>query len=72
MSLPLNAHSVAFFFPPSLPWCVKLSTAPQELCETSLRGASDNFESRGRESTEREWVPQRVPLYAIVLTPAGC
>ena len=51
---------------------MSLSTAPEELSETPLHGASDNIECRGRESTERECVPQRVPQPAIVLTPAGC
>ena len=60
------------FFPRSVPCCVSVSTAPKELCETPLHGAPDNIECRGRESTERECVPQRVPPPAIVLTPAGC
>ena len=61
-----------FFFPPSVPCCVSLSTAPEGLCETSLHGAPDYIECRRRESTARECVPQRVPPPAIVLTPAGC
>ena len=31
---------------PSVPCCVSLSTAPEELCETSLHGAPDNIECR--------------------------
>ena len=67
-----RASALPSSFTPSMPCYVSLITAPEELCKPSIHGAPENVECCGRDSTEREWVPQRVPPPAIVLAPTGC